>query len=94
MARAQKEFAMKSAKPATSDVVTCPLCEGHGKVERTKIVTRLNEEEFNRTLQNYIDEVTYGAMELRDPLAVERDEVTVVHGNERDGKSGSRKGGA
>lgn len=85
---------MRSPKPATSDVVTCPLCEGHGKLERTKIVTRLNEEEFNRMLQNYIDEVTYGAMELRDPLAVERDVVTVVRGSEREGKAASKKGGA
>ena len=84
---------MKSSKPATSDVVTCPLCQGHGKLERTTVVTRLNEEDFNRTLQNYIDEVTYGAMTLRDPLAVENDVVTVVRG--RDGKAAHHtKGGA
>ncbi len=85
---------MKTPKPATSDVVACPLCEGHGKVERTKLVTRLNEEEFNRLLQNYIDEVTYGAMELRDPLAVERDVVTVVRGSDREGKPARKKDGA
>jgi hypothetical protein len=73
---------MKLPKPATSDIVSCPLCQGHGKLERTKIVTRLNEDDFNRMLQNLIDEVTYGAMELRDPLAVERDVVSVVHGGE------------
>ena len=80
---------MKLPKPATSDVVSCPLCQGHGKLERTKIVTRLNEDEFNRMLQNLIDEVTYGAMELRDPLAVERDVVSVAHGGE--GKAAHRK---
>jgi hypothetical protein len=85
---------MKSLKPATNDVVTCPLCQGHGKLERTKIVTRLNEEEFNRTLQNYIDDVTYGAMELRDPLAVERDVVAVVRGSERESKPAPKKNGA
>jgi hypothetical protein len=83
---------MKASKPATSDVVTCPLCEGHGKLERTKVVTRLNEEEFNRTLQNYIDEVTYGAMELRDPLA-ERDVVTLVRAGEREGAASHKKKG-
>ena len=85
---------MKSPKPATSDVVTCPLCQGHGKLERTKVVTRLNEEEFNRTLQNYIDEVTYGAMELRDPPDAQRDVVTVVRAGERDGKAPYKKGEA
>lgn len=79
---------MKSPKPATSDVVTCPLCQGHGKLERATVVHRLSDEEFNRTLQNYIDEVTYGAMTPRDPL--ESDVVTVVRG-ERDGKSTHRK---
>lgn len=77
---------MKSQKPATSDVVPCPLCQGHGSLERTTVVRRLSEEEFNRTLQNYIDEVTYGAMQPRDPLATEI--VTVVHG---EGKAGQRK---
>ncbi len=83
---------MKSPKPATSDVVSCPLCQGHGKLERTTVVTRLNEEEFNRTLQNYIDEVTYGAMELRDPL--QADVVTVVRGGEREGNAVHKKNGA
>jgi len=73
---------MKSPKPATGDVVTCPLCQGHGKLERTRVVTRLNEQEFNRVLQNYIDEVTYGAMEMRDPLAMEREAVRGVPGPE------------
>ncbi len=77
---------MKSPKPATSDVVTCPLCQGHGKLERTTVVRRLNEEEFNRTLQNYIDEVTYGAMQPRDPLAA--DIVRVVRG---EGNTGQKK---
>ncbi len=80
---------MKLPKPATSDVVTCPLCQGHGKLERTTVVRRLNEEDFNRTLQNYIDEVTYGAMQPRDPLAAEI--VTVVRGSDREGKSGPKK---
>lgn len=77
----------KLPRPATSDVVTCPLCQGHGKLERTNVVTRLTDEEFNRTLQNYIDEVTYGPMELRDPMAAERDVVTVVHASEKSGKT-------
>lgn len=77
---------LKMPKPATNDMVTCPLCQGHGKLERTRVVTRLTDEEFNRTLQNYIDEVTYGPMELRDPMAAERDIVTVVHGGETDSK--------
>ncbi len=81
----------KPPRPATSDIVTCPLCQGHGKVERAHLVTRLNDEEFNRTLQNYIDEVTYGPMSLRDPLAVERDVVTVVRGNERESKPAAQK---
>ena len=85
---------MKASKPATSDVVTCPLCQGHGKLERTKVVTRLNEEDFNRTLQNYVDEVTYGAMELRDPLSAQSDVVTVVRAGERDGKATHKKGDA
>jgi hypothetical protein len=45
----------KPPRPATNDIVTCPLCQGHGKVERAHLVTRLNDEEFNLTLQNYID---------------------------------------
>ncbi len=68
--------------------MTCPLCQGHGKLERTKLVARLSEEEFNRTLQNYIDDVTYGPMKMRDPL--EADVVTVVRG-ERDSKSAHKK---
>lgn len=84
----------KPPRPATSDVVSCPLCQGHGKLERTQLVTQLNNEEFNRILQNYIDEVTYGPMSLRDPLAVERDVVTVIRGNENKSPAAPKKHGA
>ncbi len=74
----------KSPKPASSDVVTCPLCQGHGHIERTTVVTRLSDKEFNRTLQNYIDEVTYGAMRLRDDLPTGNETVTVVREKDHD----------
>lgn len=74
----------KSPKPASSDVVTCPLCQGHGHIERTSVVTRLSDQEFNRTLQNYIDEVTYGAMQLRDDLPTGNEFVSVVREKEPD----------
>jgi len=83
---------LKPPKPATSDVVTCPLCQGHGKLDRAGVVIRLNDEEFNRTLQNYIDEVTYGPMELRDPMTAERDIVTVVHGDQKSGNAHKKFG--
>lgn len=60
-----------SDRPATADNVKCPMCAGHGSLERVELVSRLNDREFNRILQNYIDEVTYGAMQPRDMLAAE-----------------------
>ncbi len=71
----------KLPRPATADEVCCPLCSGHGRIERTKLVRRIEDKEFARTLQNYIDEVTYGSMQLRDNLPPTGEEtVDVVHG--------------
>lgn len=61
---------MRNNRPATADTVKCPLC-GHGSLERVELVSRLHDSEFNRILQNYIDEVTYGAMQPRDMLAAD-----------------------
>ena len=71
----------RNNRPATSDTVQCPLCAGHGTIERTELVSRLNDREFNRILQNYIDEVTYGAMQPRDMLAADA-MVTTHFGSE------------
>ncbi len=60
----------RNNRPATSDTVKCPLC-GDGHIERAELVSRLHNREFNRILQNYIDEVTYGAMQPRDMLAAD-----------------------
>lgn len=74
----------KSPKPASNDLVTCPLCQGHGHLERTSVVTRLSDKEFNRTLQNYIDEVTYGSMQLRDDLPTGNETISVVREKDHD----------
>lgn len=73
----------KSPRPVTHDQVVCPLCDGHGRIDRTKLVKRFEDKEFARTVQNYIDEITYGSMQLRDNLPPTGEEtVDVVHGSD------------
>lgn len=62
-------------KPATANQVTCPLCSGHGTLERTSIVARLHDAEFNKNLQSLIDEVTFGAMQSRDEIWLSSAEI-------------------
>ena len=72
----------RNNRPATADTVKCPMCAGHGTLERAELVSRLNDREFNRILQNYIDEMTYGAMQPRDLLAADSLVNTHFEGND------------
>ena len=47
-----------SSKPI--DLVTCPLCMGHGEMPKPLLASRFNDREVQRTLARFCDEGAAG----------------------------------
>lgn len=44
-----------------NDEVLCPLCRGHGRERKQKLVVRWRSHEFEQELQKLSDEAVYGS---------------------------------
>jgi hypothetical protein len=64
----------QSSKP--TDIVVCPLCQGHGEVPKSLLVSRWNDREIRRMLAQYDDEVAAGEHGGMDNPFESREEAT------------------
>jgi len=67
--------------PSNTEEVLCPLCHGHGRDRKEKLVVRWRSREFEQQLQKIADEAAFGSGGGLDVL-FEKEEP--VYSNESD----------
>ncbi len=67
-----------SQSSKTSDIVVCPLCQGHGEMPKALVALRWNDREVRRELAQYADEYTAGEHGGMDNPFESREEATAA----------------